>query len=91
MRQTTTNHGEHGEHGERQYRSAPVFPVLPVVGCGLTPYANIGGALGPVLMGVGFDRTGSYQLVLLLCGVATVFAALALLRLGAYPTFSKDE
>ncbi|HEV2668687.1 MAG TPA: MFS transporter [Blastocatellia bacterium] len=50
----------------------------------------LGGALGPVLMGVGFDRRGSYQLVLLFCGVATVVAALALLRLGSYPVFSKN-
>lgn len=48
----------------------------------------LGGALGPVLMGAGFDRTGSYSLVLLLCGVATVGAALLLLRLGAYPAFA---
>ena len=49
----------------------------------------LGGALGPGLMGVGFDLTGSYQSVLLFCGVATVVAALALLRLGSYPVFSK--
>jgi MFS family permease len=48
----------------------------------------LGGALGPALMGVGFDRLGSYQLVLLICGVATIVAALALLRLGSYPAFS---
>jgi MFS family permease len=50
-----------------------------------------GGALGPVLMGVGFDRTGSYRLVLLCCGVATVIAALALLRLKSYPVYSKKQ
>jgi MFS family permease len=49
----------------------------------------LGGALGPYLMGAEFDRTGAYQSVLLLCGVATVVAALALLRLGSYPVFSK--
>lgn len=48
----------------------------------------LGGALGPVLMGVGFDRTGSYQTMLLLCGVATVIAALLLLRLRSYPAFN---
>ncbi len=47
----------------------------------------LGGALGPVLMGLGFDRTGSYQLALLVCGVATALAALLLLRLSAYPAF----
>lgn len=51
----------------------------------------LGGALGPYLMGAEFDRTGSYQSVLLLCGVATVVAAVALLRLGSYPVFSKDK
>ncbi len=48
----------------------------------------LGGALGPWLMGVGFDRTGSYRLVLLGCGVATVVAALLMLRLKAYPTYN---
>jgi len=49
----------------------------------------LGGALGPVLMGAGFDRTGSYRLALLVCGVATVVAALAMLRLSSYPVYSK--
>ena len=48
----------------------------------------LGGALGPSLMGFGFDRTGSYRTVLLLCGVATLLAALSLLRLSSYPVFS---
>lgn len=48
----------------------------------------LGGALGPALMGVGFDRMGSYQTVLLLCGGAAVVAALLLLALGAYPAFT---
>jgi len=50
----------------------------------------LGGALGPLLMGAAFDRNGSYQLALLFCGVATVVAALVLLRLGSYPVFSKN-
>lgn len=44
----------------------------------------LGGALGPALMGIGFDHFGSYQLVLLGCGIATVIAALMLLRLRSY-------
>ena len=44
----------------------------------------LGGALGPQLMAEAFDRTGSYRLVLLFCGIATVVAALALLRLSSY-------
>jgi len=50
----------------------------------------LGGALGPLLMGAAFDRNGSYQVALLFCGVATAVAALALLRLGSYPVFSKN-
>jgi hypothetical protein len=41
-------------------------------------------------MGKVFDRMGTYQPVLLFCGVATVVAALALLRLRSYPVFSKN-
>ncbi|MEO6724108.1 MAG: MFS transporter, partial [Blastocatellia bacterium] len=48
----------------------------------------LGGALGPALMGVGFDQTGSYRLVLLGCGVATLVAALLMLRLKSYPVFA---
>jgi MFS family permease len=51
----------------------------------------LGGALGPALMGAGFDRLGSYQLVLLACGVATIVAAGALLRLSSYPAFSNKR
>lgn len=51
----------------------------------------LGGALGPALMGVGFDRMGSYNPALLLCGVATLIAALMMLRLGSYPTFSSQR
>ncbi|MGH9852262.1 MAG: MFS transporter, partial [Blastocatellia bacterium] len=51
----------------------------------------LGGALGPALMGAGFDRLGSYQLALMICGVATIVAALALLRLGSYPAFSSKR
>lgn len=48
----------------------------------------LGGALGPVLMGASFDRLGSYQMGLLLCGIATVIGALLLLALGLYSTFT---
>jgi MFS family permease len=51
----------------------------------------LGGALGPALMGVGFDRTGSYDSALLLCGVATLIAALMMLRLGSYPIFKQEN
>jgi MFS family permease len=51
----------------------------------------LGGALGPALMGVGFDQTGSYRLVLLGCGLATASAALLLLRLKTYPTYTTQS
>jgi MFS family permease len=51
----------------------------------------LGGALGSYLMGAGYDRMGSYRLVLLFCGVATVIAALMMLRLGSYPVFSNKR
>jgi MFS family permease len=47
----------------------------------------LGGALGPVLMGKAFDHTGTYQLVLFSCGVATVIAALLMLHLKSYATY----
>ena len=50
-----------------------------------------GGALGPWLMARVFVRTGSYQLGLLFCGVATLIAAALLLRLSAYPVYSKKQ
>jgi len=51
----------------------------------------LGGALGPVLMGAVFDQTQSYRLALLGCGVATLGAALLLLRLRAYPMLTANE
>ena len=51
----------------------------------------LGGAIGPVLMGAGFDRSGSYRVALLLCGLATTIAALMMLRLGSYPIFSSSQ
>lgn len=48
----------------------------------------LGGALGPALMGLEFDRAGSYQRALLLCAVAATMAALLLLRLNSRPAFT---
>lgn len=48
-----------------------------------------GGALGPLLMAKVFVQSGSYQMGLLFCGVATVVAAALLLRLSSYPVYSK--
>lgn len=44
----------------------------------------LAGALGPWLMGLSFDRTGSYHTVLAGFFVATLLAAVAMLRLGPY-------
>jgi MFS family permease len=44
----------------------------------------IAGGLGPLLMGVAFDRTGSYRLPLAAFGVAAIAAAVLVTRLGPY-------
>lgn len=51
----------------------------------------IGGALGPMLMGIGFVRWGSYQLVLIGWGVLTLLAAGLLLRLATLPDVALDR
>jgi MFS family permease len=45
---------------------------------------TLGGVVGPLLMGVGFDLTGSYRLVLGGFVVATLTAAGLMTRLGPY-------
>jgi MFS family permease len=51
----------------------------------------VGAGLGPFAMGVSYDRTGSYRLMLLCFVVALALASLPLLRLGtyAYPSARK--
>lgn len=44
----------------------------------------LGGALGPLLMGAGFDWSGSYRSVLVLLFLATSLAVILMLRLGPY-------
>jgi MFS family permease len=44
----------------------------------------LGAGLGPFTMGVSFDRTGSYRLMLTCYAVALGVASLPMLRLGAY-------
>jgi hypothetical protein len=46
--------------------------------------AFLAGALGPLIMGAGFDRTGSYRGPLVAFVAATLLAATLLSRLGAY-------
>lgn len=54
-----------------------------IYGCAFASYV-LAGALGPWLMGLGFDHTGSYGIVLASFLVATVVAAAMMLRLGPY-------
>jgi MFS family permease len=61
---------------------------------GLKSYAEIysyvlisfalGGVIGPLMMGLGFDRTGSYETVLAIFLLSTVLGAGLLTRLGPY-------
>jgi MFS family permease len=48
----------------------------------------LGGAIGPLLVGVGFDQTGAYQIPLVCCCIALVVAALLMTRLGAFPNLA---
>jgi len=50
----------------------------------------LGGSIGPLLMGVGFDATGSYRLVLGGLVVSTLTAAGLLSRLGPYRVWELD-
>jgi MFS family permease len=44
----------------------------------------LAGGVGPLLMGIGFDRTGSYRLPLAAFFVVTLGAAILITRLGPY-------
>jgi MFS family permease len=54
-----------------------------VYGYALMSFA-LGGVVGPVLMGIGFDRTGSYRFVLGIFIVILMMGALLMTRLGPY-------
>jgi MFS family permease len=45
---------------------------------------TLGGVVGPLLMGIGFDATGSYRLMLGVFVFATLLAAALMTRLGPY-------
>jgi MFS family permease len=45
---------------------------------------GLSGALGPLFMGVGFDRTGSYRVPLLVFFFATLLASVLMTQLGPY-------
>jgi len=52
---------------------------------------TLAGALGPVLMGLGFDRLGSYRAPLLFFLAATLVATTLLTRLGPYVYRAGEE
>jgi hypothetical protein len=54
-----------------------------VYGSALAAFA-LSGALGPLVMGAGFDRAGSYRDPLILFLVAAAIAAALMTRLGPY-------
>ena len=60
-----------------------------IYGYGLISF-TLGGVVGPVVMGIGFDATQSYSVVLLAFGVASLVAAAMAIRLGPYRTWSED-
>jgi predicted MFS family arabinose efflux permease len=46
----------------------------------------LGGAVGPLLVGLGFDSSGSYTVPLAVCSMGLVGAAAMMARLGPYPS-----
>ncbi len=60
-----------------------------IYGYGLISF-TLGGVVGPVVMGIGFDATQSYSAGLLAFGVASLVAAAMAIRLGPYRTWSED-
>jgi cyanate permease len=53
----------------------------------------LGSGLGPFLMGISYDRTGSYNLMLECFGFALVATSILILRLGpyVYPVSHRDD
>ena len=50
---------------------------------------TFGGVIGPLLMGIGFDSTGSYQLVLGVFVIASLIAVGLINRLGPYQEWTE--
>jgi MFS family permease len=48
----------------------------------------LGGAVGPLLVGVAFDKTGTYTVPLAACAAGMLVAAVLFTRLGAYPSWT---
>ena len=55
----------------------------PIVSVAFSMFV-LAGALGPLLMGAGFDRSGSYRGVLLLLFLTTLLALILVVQLGPY-------
>lgn len=54
-----------------------------IYGYALISFA-LGGVVGPLMMGIGFDKTGSYRVVLGIFILATMIGAVLMTRLGPY-------
>jgi MFS family permease len=52
---------------------------------------TLAGALGPLLMAIGFDRAGSYRVPLLFFLFASLVAIVLMLRMGPYRYGRRDE
>ena len=52
---------------------------------------NIGGVIGPTLMGIGYDATGAYTTGLAILVVMPFLAITMFARLGQYPSFVKAD
>ena len=61
-----------------------------IYGYGLISF-TLGGVVGPVVMGIGFDVTESYSVVLMIFGLASLAAAFMATRLGPYRIWSEDS
>lgn len=61
-----------------------------IYGYALMSFA-LGGVVGPVLMGIGFDRTGSYKLMLGIFFIVLMIGALLMTRLGPYRAWNAEE
>lgn len=52
---------------------------------------TLGGVVGPLLMGISFDSTGSYRLILMILLFAILISAGLMMRLGPYRTWEPAE
>jgi len=50
---------------------------------------TLGGVIGPPLMGIGFDATGSYEFGLAMLAFLPMLAIVVMTRFGPYPSFTR--